>query len=133
MTARCADCGENDREPGNGLLCHGCYARHQRNGSLDGWARLASLPAMRAHDIAWQVDALCSETDPEAFFPEKGGSTRQAKAVCAACPVAAECLDYALATGQRFGIWGGVSERKRRALGGLADDVDDDDAEGVAA
>lgn len=64
----------------------------------------------------WRDDAMCAQTDPEAFFPEKGGSTREAKAVCARCTVAAECLDYALANGERFGIFGGLSERERRSL-----------------
>ncbi len=64
----------------------------------------------------WQERALCAQTDPEAFFPEKGGSTREAKRICAGCEVRAECLDYALAHDERFGIWGGLSERERRRL-----------------
>ena len=66
--------------------------------------------------LSWQERALCAQTDPEAFFPEKGGSTREAKKVCASCDVRAECLDYALANDERFGIWGGLSERERRKL-----------------
>jgi WhiB family transcriptional regulator, redox-sensing transcriptional regulator len=64
----------------------------------------------------WQERALCAQTDPEAFFPEKGGSTREAKQICASCEVRAECLEYALAFDERFGIWGGLSERERRRL-----------------
>jgi WhiB family redox-sensing transcriptional regulator len=64
----------------------------------------------------WQERALCAQTDPEAFFPEKGGSTREAKRICAGCEVRAECLEYALAFDERFGIWGGLSERERRRL-----------------
>jgi WhiB family redox-sensing transcriptional regulator len=64
--------------------------------------------------LAWQVDALCAQTDPEAFFPEKGGSTREAKRVCEGCEVRSECLNYALENDERFGIWGGLSERERR-------------------
>jgi WhiB family redox-sensing transcriptional regulator len=64
----------------------------------------------------WQERALCAQTDPEAFFPEKGGSTREAKKICTDCEVKAECLDYALANDERFGIWGGLSERERRRL-----------------
>lgn len=64
--------------------------------------------------LSWQERALCAQTDPEAFFPEKGGSTREAKAVCASCEVRAECLEYALENDERFGIWGGMSERERR-------------------
>jgi len=67
-------------------------------------------------ELGWQTDALCAQTDPEAFFPEKGGSTRDAKKVCAACNVRAQCLEYALSNDERFGIWGGMSERERRRL-----------------
>jgi WhiB family redox-sensing transcriptional regulator len=64
----------------------------------------------------WRQDALCAETDPEAFFPEKGGSTREAKRVCTGCTVRVECLESALTNDERFGIWGGLSERERRRL-----------------
>ena len=67
-------------------------------------------------ELGWQSDALCAQTDPEAFFPEKGGSTRDAKKVCGACMVRSECLEYALENDERFGIWGGLSERERRRL-----------------
>ena len=67
-------------------------------------------------DESWRQDALCAETDPEAFFPEKGGSTREAKRVCFGCAVRAECLEFALAGDERFGIWGGLSERERRRV-----------------
>lgn len=62
----------------------------------------------------WMLEARCLDADPEAFFPEKGGSTREAKRICAACPVRDECLEFALANDERFGIWGGLSERERR-------------------
>jgi WhiB family redox-sensing transcriptional regulator len=67
-------------------------------------------------ELSWQERALCAQTDPEAFFPEKGGSTREAKRICVGCEVRVECLDYALANDERFGIWGGLSERERRRL-----------------
>ncbi|TDE96127.1 WhiB family transcriptional regulator [Occultella glacieicola] len=66
--------------------------------------------------LSWQERALCAQTDPEAFFPEKGGSTREAKRVCVSCEVRVECLEYALEHDERFGIWGGLSERERRKL-----------------
>ncbi len=66
--------------------------------------------------LAWQERALCAQTDPESFFPEKGGSTREAKRVCTTCEVRDECLEYALANDERFGIWGGLSERERRRV-----------------
>ncbi len=64
----------------------------------------------------WRDRALCAQTDPEAFFPEQGGSTRAAKRVCMRCEVRSACLDYALAHDERFGVWGGLSERERRRL-----------------
>ena len=67
-------------------------------------------------ELSWQERALCAQTDPEAFFPEKGGSTREAKRVCLSCDVRSQCLEYALAHDERFGIWGGLSERERRRL-----------------
>jgi WhiB family transcriptional regulator, redox-sensing transcriptional regulator len=69
-----------------------------------------------AEDAGWQDRALCAQTDPEAFFPEKGGSTREAKKVCLTCDVRGDCLEYALMNDERFGIWGGLSERERRKL-----------------
>jgi WhiB family redox-sensing transcriptional regulator len=73
----------------------------------------------------WQRRAACRRpgVDPEAFYPDKGGSTRAAKRICNGdgrdrwpCPVRAQCLDYALANDDRFGVWGGLSERERRRL-----------------
>ena len=65
---------------------------------------------------AWKIDALCSTTDPDSFFPEKGGSTREVKKVCDHCPVVDDCLEYALAAEERYGIWGGKSARERRKI-----------------
>ncbi len=77
---------------------------------------LGSFAVDDGEEPDWQERALCAQTDPEAFFPEKGGSTREAKRICLGCEVRAECLDYALAHDERFGIWGGLSERERRRL-----------------
>jgi len=71
---------------------------------------------MAPDDAEWMDQALCAQTDPESFYPEKGGSTREAKKTCEQCLVRAECLDWALANDERFGIWGGLSERERRAI-----------------
>src|ERR1700739_605766 len=54
--------------------------------------------------------------DPDLFFPERGASTREAKEVCRGCVVREDCLEYALANGEKFGIWGGLSERERRKI-----------------
>ncbi len=64
----------------------------------------------------WRRDAACQGVSADLFYPEKGGSTREAKAVCHSCPVRLQCLDFALSTGERFGIWGGTSEPERRML-----------------
>lgn len=64
----------------------------------------------------WTDSALCAEVDAELFFPEKGGSTKEAKRVCRACPVRAECLGYALKFPLIKGIWGGLSEEERERL-----------------
>jgi WhiB family redox-sensing transcriptional regulator len=74
------------------------------------------LPLSDVLPASWQEQALCAQTDPEAFFPEKGGSTRDAKRVCLSCEVRVECLEYAMEQDERFGIWGGLSERERRRL-----------------
>lgn len=79
---------------------------------LDGWDEQDD----ELTELGWQERALCAQTDPEAFFPEKGGSTREAKKVCLGCDVRGDCLEYALAHDERFGIWGGLSERERRRL-----------------
>lgn len=65
---------------------------------------------------SWQRLANCMGVDPDLFFPERGVSTREAKEVCRGCVVRSDCLDYALANGEKFGIWGGMSERERRTV-----------------
>lgn len=79
-------------------------------------AKLTLDELFGAVEQEWQDQALCAQTDPEAFFPEKGGSTREAKRICQACPVRDECLEFALENDERFGIWGGLSDRERRRL-----------------
>ena len=79
-------------------------------------ARVTIYAVDEPADLDWQDQALCAQTDPEVFFPEKGGSAREAKAVCRSCEVRAECLGYALDHDERFGIYGGLSARERRRL-----------------
>lgn len=69
-------------------------------------------------DDSWVIDALCRQTDPDAFYPALGETTTPAKRVCAHCPVTAQCLEYALMHDERFGVWGGLSARERRHLEG---------------
>lgn len=63
----------------------------------------------------WVDDAVCAQTDPEAFFPEKGQSAREAQRICAVCPVREPCLEEALNDGLK-GVWGGTTERRRQII-----------------
>lgn len=67
-------------------------------------------------DTSWQEYANCLGVDPDLFFPERGASTREAKEVCRGCVVKDDCLEFALNNGEKFGIWGGMSERERRRI-----------------
>jgi WhiB family redox-sensing transcriptional regulator len=71
---------------------------------------------LEAANRTWQRQANCMGVEPDLFFPERGASTREAKEVCRGCVVRADCLEYALANGEKFGIWGGLSERERRKI-----------------
>lgn len=64
----------------------------------------------------WRNFAACASVDPEAFFPNKGGSTREAKDICAKCEVRDFCLEEALENDERFGVWGGLTEQERKKL-----------------
>lgn len=95
-----------------------------------GWSSETGEPILRPEVAAppppapafqpqpWADQALCAQTDPETFYPEKGGTNTQAKAICGDCMVASECLDYALTNNEHFGVWGGLSEHERRGLAG---------------
>lgn len=72
--------------------------------------------------FGWQEAAACRGEDIGLFFgpegerqPERDVRERKAKAVCGRCPVRAECLDYAIAKPERYGIWGGMNEDERVA------------------
>ena len=65
---------------------------------------------------SWWDDALCAQTDPDAFTPDPGGNASAAKRICAECPVRTQCLQYALDNDVRGGIWGGHTDRQRRAM-----------------
>jgi WhiB family redox-sensing transcriptional regulator len=79
-------------------------------------ALVAAHRRVAAGERRWQEEANCLGVDPDLFFPERGASTREAKSVCRGCEVRSECLEYALAHGEKFGIWGGLSERERRRV-----------------
>jgi WhiB family redox-sensing transcriptional regulator len=83
---------------------------------MDATGLTGNLRDLIGNAPEWQELALCAQTDPETFFPEGGGSNRNAKNICRRCEVRGECLEYALGNDERFGIWGGLSERERRML-----------------
>jgi len=66
--------------------------------------------------LSWSDLGACRGSDPSVFFPERGMSTRNAKAICKGCDVADRCLEWAVTTNERFGVWGGKSEKERRAI-----------------
>ncbi len=74
--------------------------------------RGAAPADLQGEDKSWQDMANCLGVDPDLFFPERGASTREAKEVCKGCVVRDDCLEYALVNGEKFGIWGGLSERE---------------------
>jgi WhiB family redox-sensing transcriptional regulator len=74
-----------------------------------------------AGEDGWAAKGACRHSDPELFFPVAAsgpalGELARARQVCAGCPVRGQCLDYALETGQDFGVWGGLTEDERRAI-----------------
>lgn len=75
-----------------------------------------SGPRVQEADSSWFDRAACQGLDTNLFFTERGEPTTQVKAVCKACPVRVDCLNYALDTGQHFGVWGGVGEGGRRQM-----------------
>jgi len=67
-------------------------------------------------DMAWQDFANCRGANPDLFFPERGASTRTAKQICRECGVQDACLEFAIVSSEKFGIWGAMSERERRKI-----------------
>jgi WhiB family redox-sensing transcriptional regulator len=96
-------------------VLYGSSLNRAQNGEGGAPMDVVSLMYGR-QERSWQSRANCMGVDPDLFFPERGASTREAKEVCRGCVVREDCLEYALANGEKFGIWGGLSERERRRL-----------------
>jgi WhiB family redox-sensing transcriptional regulator len=99
--------------------------KHGLRGSLTNTPNMTigarGAPSEEQGTMDWRHRAVCRDEDPELFFPvgNSGPALQQiaeAKAVCRRCPVASECLAWALESGQDAGVWGGMSEDERRAL-----------------
>lgn len=87
--------------------------------SVDPYALIGIDLADFINRPAWMADGLCNLYPDVSWFPERGQDAAAAKAVCARCPVSAQCLAYALEHEER-GIWAGTSERKRKQIGRAA-------------
>ncbi|TCP56885.1 transcription factor WhiB [Tamaricihabitans halophyticus] len=74
-----------------------------------------SVEVSAATEADWRVKAACRDEDPEQLFV-RGAEQRKAKVVCVSCPVRTECLAEALDNRIEFGVWGGMTERERRAV-----------------
>jgi WhiB family redox-sensing transcriptional regulator len=83
---------------------------------LEGVVHRSLIEALAIYDLSWQDYANCRGADADLFFPERGASTRKAKSICGACQVKVECLEFAIVHSEKFGIWGGLSERERRRI-----------------
>jgi WhiB family redox-sensing transcriptional regulator len=105
-------------------------------------SRTSSLARLFATepDTDWRAHAACKGYDPEHFFSSEDLTDKQerieresaAKAVCARCPVRMECLDYAVAAGERYGIWGGLNPQERRTYARTGSTGDGSSAERVS-
>ena len=92
-------------------------------GNVGSFGHVRALPIPTKpvrRDEAWMTDALCAETDPELFFADQGdgASVVAARAICAKCPVIADCLAYATPRPELIGIWGGTTSRERMTIRG---------------
>lgn len=83
--------------------------------------RQAGLPDQPSY--SWQVDGSCRGVDAELFFPPTEDESAPAKAICETCPVRLACLAFALERNERFGVWGGLTEKERARLSPAARDA----------
>lgn len=85
---------------------------------MDQTTELPSDPDVTADstETLWMAAGACREHHPSVFFPSTGTGVLRAQRICRTCPVAGDCLEYALTHSIEHGVWGGVSERGRRRL-----------------
>ena len=84
--------------------------------TMDDSLTFHALTAPVLQERPWSVFAACQNAKDVSFFPQNKAEERAAAAICSFCPVREECLDHALSTNERLGMWGGISEKQRRAL-----------------
>lgn len=114
----CASCPNElppkaNRGPARLYCSQACRQRasyYRAGGDIEDW------PPSPDGDMSWRDAGACLDHDPMLWFPDRGGSAAQAKAICADCPVMAECLDHAITFNEGSGIWGGTNEKERRTI-----------------
>jgi WhiB family redox-sensing transcriptional regulator len=84
--------------------------------TMDDTLEFDLLTAPILDERPWAVFAACKEEMSLTFFPQNRQEERTALTICSTCPVVDECLDHAIETNERFGVWGGTTERERRKL-----------------
>src|SRR5690606_31068355 len=97
------------------------HRTRQGAGRVNAWTLTREIltsgqASVTAPDLSWRDLGACQGMPADLFSPERGDSTEEAKEVCRGCVVRAQCLEYALENSERFGIWGGTSERQRRRM-----------------
>jgi WhiB family redox-sensing transcriptional regulator len=83
------------------------------SGSLADPLDVTEHPGFDFLDQPWAGEALCAQIDPVLWFPLLGATSFAAKRICLTCPVRTDCLEWALATRQAYGVWGGLSTKER--------------------
>jgi WhiB family transcriptional regulator, redox-sensing transcriptional regulator len=94
----------------------GLYAEAR---ALNLRVRQADVPDLRfaaSREMAWQDRGRCAEVGVTAFYPGDGESAAPALRVCAACEVRGACLEFAMASDELWGVWGGTTERQRQRM-----------------
>ena len=71
---------------------------------------------MSTHELEWRMLGACRGLDASIFYPDDDEEAEVAKEVCAQCGVQGTCLEYALSTREKVGVWGGATERERRRI-----------------
>lgn len=87
-------------------------------------AMTSNLPMAGIIKAAWMEQAICSQVDPEIFFPVHGESAQAAQRICETCPVQQTCLQWALDHNENFGVWGGLTAEQREKLGYRSKTID---------
>jgi len=84
--------------------------------TMDDTLQFDVLQVPVLNERPWAVFAACKETPDVSFFPQTKDETQAALAICSICPVQEECLDHAIETKERYGVWGGLNEKDRRKV-----------------